>query len=53
MVNFYKSFIIKNEVDEEVYSDEEEGKKIDEHVDHKEQTFKEIKTLYGTQTKVY
>jgi hypothetical protein len=52
-MNFYKSFIIKNEADEEAFSDEGESQKTDEHVDHKEQTFKEIKGLYGTQTKLY
>lgn len=44
MVNFYKSFIIRNDDEEEAYS-EEEDKKPDQPVDHKEQTFKEVKAL--------
>jgi len=51
MVNFYKSFIIKNDDEEEAYSDEDD-KKPDQPVDHKEQTFKEVKSLQGTVTKV-
>ena len=50
MVNFYKSFIIKNDDEEEAYSDEED-KKPGQPVDHKEETFKEVQSLDGTVTK--
>ena len=50
MLNFYKSFILKNDDKEGAYSDEE-NKKPDQSLDHKEQIFKEVLGLQGTVTK--
>jgi hypothetical protein len=52
MVNFYKSFFIKNnEEDEDDYA-EEEGKTPGQTVDLKEQSFKDINSFDGTVIRV-
>ena len=48
MVNFYKSFFIKNNEEVEEDYEEEEGKTPGQAVNLKEQSFKDINNFDGT-----
>ena len=52
MVNFYKSFFIKNNEEVEDDYEEEEGGTPGQAVDLKEQSFKDINSFDGTVTRV-